>query len=218
MTPLILSVWLISLVEDYDLAGFAVGAVERSQILPLPTIQAGDVVLGIASSGLHSNGFSLVRKIVARTGLSYSDPAPFDSSSTLGDALLIPTIIYIRQLVTVFKDKSLQGAIKGLAHITGGGFIENIPRVLPKGVGAEIDVTSYQIPPVFKWLMKEGNVDPIEMCRAFNCGIGMVVVVSQDRAVEVQAALTKAGDAAVVTLGKLVSGAGVQMKGLESWA
>ena len=188
--------------DDYDLAGFAVGAVERDEILPLPTIRAGDTILGLESSGLHSNGFSLVRKIVDKSNLSYSDPAPWDASTSLADALLIPTIIYIRQLLAVLRDPKLKGFVKGLANITGGGFVENIPRVFPKGVGCEVDASSYDLPPVFRWLKKEGNVEAIEMARAFNCGIGMVVVVAKESLEEVERLLA-AGGTTPVRLGSI---------------
>ncbi|KAF8599743.1 AIR synthetase [Ceratobasidium sp. AG-I] len=161
---------------DYDLAGFAVGAVDRHLLLPKPTIAPGDVLLGIPSSGLHSNGFSLVRKIIARAGLAYSDPCPWAPDSSLGTTLLTPTTIYIRSLLPAIR----ASALKGLSHITGGGFIENVPRVLPRGVRARIDASSYPYPEVFRWLAKTGGVEPLEMARTFNCGIGMVVVVGKD--------------------------------------
>jgi phosphoribosylformylglycinamidine cyclo-ligase len=175
---------------DYDLAGFAVGAVERTRILPRQNIVAGDVVLGIASSGVHSNGFSLVRKIVAQEKLSYDKPAPFDSSKKLGDALLTPTRIYVRALMQAIKADS----IKAMAHITGGGLLDNIPRVLPEGIGVRLDAKSWPVPPVFGWLAKAGNIDPHEMARTFNCGIGMAVVVAPDQADKASDLLIKAGE------------------------
>jgi phosphoribosylformylglycinamidine cyclo-ligase len=175
---------------DYDLAGFAVGAVERERVLPRRDIAEGDVVLGIASSGVHSNGFSLVRKIVAQEKLSYDDPAPFDASQKLGNALLTPTRIYVRAMMQAIK----ADAVKAMAHITGGGLLENIPRVLPEGLGARIDGSSWQAPPVFRWLAKAGNIPPHEMARTFNCGIGMAVIVAADQVDNVSAILTQNGE------------------------
>ncbi|GAA5844448.1 hypothetical protein JCM11251_001666 [Rhodosporidiobolus azoricus] len=199
--------------EDYDVAGFAVGAVERELVLPQPTIAPGDVLLGIASSGVHSNGFSLVRKIATSAGYTYSSPVPWDTSRTLGDELLTPTTIYVKQLLPAIR----QGSIKGLSHITGGGFTENIPRVLPKGVGCFVDAGSFEFLPVFRWLMKEGNVAPSEMARTFNCGIGMVVVVAKEKAAEVEQLLKASGEAKVYTLGETVAGEGCEMRNLEKW-
>ncbi|KAF5368642.1 hypothetical protein D9758_002308 [Tetrapyrgos nigripes] len=169
---------------DYDLAGFAVGAVERTKILPRANITPGDILLGVASSGIHSNGFSLVRKILARTGLSYDSPCPWDTNITLGKALLEPTRIYIKQILPVAQ----KGLIKAMSHITGGGFIENIPRVLPKAqngdgssqrVGCFVDASTWEFPPVFQFLMQNGDVEPLEMARTFNNGIGMVLIVGR---------------------------------------
>lgn len=174
--------------QDYDLAGFCVGAVERDTVLTGDDVRAGDLLLGLASSGLHSNGYSLVRKVIEQSGLSYSDPAPFndnDNSSfeNLGEALLIPTRLYVKScLATLRTFGPKDQGIKALAHITGGGFIENLPRVLPTGIGVTLDATSWQVPPVFKFLAREGNIAPTEMMRTFNCGIGMVVVVGPDKA------------------------------------
>ncbi len=181
---------------DYDLAGFCVGAAERGQLLPKTDVAAGDIV--------HSNGFSLVRRIVAASGLGFDAPAPFatDVPMRLGQALLTPTRIYVKPLLKVIRDT---GAIKALAHITGGGFPDNIPRVLPKGLSAMLDLGSIKVPPVFKWLAKAGGVEPHEMLRTFNCGIGMVVIVAASEVERVQAALAQAGEPAVV-LGKLVDG------------
>ncbi len=175
---------------DYDLAGFAVGAVERADLLTGETVAPGDVILGLASSGVHSNGYSLVRRIVERSGLSYTDPAPFAAGRTLGEALLEPTRIYVKSCLAGVRAK----AIKALAHITGGGLIENIPRVLPAGVVAELDVTQWTLPDVFRWLAREGQVDGIEMARTFNCGIGMVAVVAADRADELTKILQAEGE------------------------
>ncbi len=181
---------------DYDLAGFAVGVVERDHLITGEHIAQGDVVLGLGSSGVHSNGFSLVRKVVAMSRLCYGDDAPFASGVTLGDALLTPTRIYVRSCLPSMKE----GLIKGAAHITGGGLLENIPRVLPAGLGVAIDVSSWERPPVFSWLAQTGGVDDAEMLRTFNCGIGMVLVVSREHAAPVATALTAAGET-VFTVG-----------------
>lgn len=175
---------------DYDLAGFSVGAVERESILPQQTIVAGDVVLGLASSGVHSNGFSLVRKLVAEAGLDYHAPAPFEPSRTLADVLLEPTRIYVKPVLKALKT----GHVKGLAHITGGGLLENIPRVLPDGIGVWLSAKSWQAPSVFHWMAKTGKIDAEEMARTFNCGIGMVVIVASSHAEEITKILTAAGE------------------------
>ena len=141
--------------EDYDLAGFAVGAVERGEVLPRADIAEGDVIIGLASSGVHSNGYSLVRKVVAKSGLPWTAPAPFAPAQSLGEAILTPTRIYVKSCLAAIRETK---AVKGFAHITGGGFPDNIPRVLPKGMGARIDLTAVQAPPVFKWLAKVGNI------------------------------------------------------------
>jgi phosphoribosylaminoimidazole synthetase len=186
--------------NDYDLAGFAVGAVERGQLLPSDDITEGDVILGLASSGVHSNGFSLVRRIVAASGLAWSDKAPFGHGETLGEALLEPTRIYVKSVL-----KAIRGThgIKALAHITGGGFPDNIPRVLPKDFSTELDLDAIDVPPVFKWLAKTGNVAPEEMMRTFNCGIGMVIVVASGQAAQVAAVLQEAGET-VTSVGRIV--------------
>ncbi|MGB8313556.1 MAG: phosphoribosylformylglycinamidine cyclo-ligase [Aestuariivirga sp.] len=185
--------------KDYDLAGFAVGAVERKRILPSKDVGPGDVILGLASSGPHSNGYSLIRKIVEMSGLGYDAPAPFAEEKTLGEALLVPTRIYVRSLLKAFqKFKS----IKALAHITGGGFLENIPRVLPKSCVAEIDLDAVPFLPVFGWLQEIGGTPEREMLRTFNCGIGMIAVVKAKDAKTVAAALKKSGEK-VMTLGSL---------------
>ncbi|WP_375455962.1 phosphoribosylformylglycinamidine cyclo-ligase [uncultured Methylobacterium sp.] len=186
---------------DYDLAGFAVGAAERGTLLPRPGIRAGDAVLGLPSSGLHSNGFSLVRRIVARTGLAWDAPAPFAPGKTLGAALLEPTRIYVKPVLAALKATD---GIKALAHITGGGFPDNLPRVLPDAVGIAIDLDAVIPPPVFGWLAREGGVAQAEMLRTFNCGIGMVVVVAGDRVDAVSQALTQAG-AVPVRLGAITA-------------
>lgn len=183
--------------EDYDLAGFAIGAVERDRILPRKDIAPGDVVLGLASSGPHSNGYSLIRKLVGLSGANYSEPAPFAPEGTLGQILLTPTRIYVRSLLSAFKASD---GIKGLAHITGGGFLENIPRVLPSHVAAEIDLGIIPCPPVFGWLGRVGNITEREMLRTFNCGVGMVVIVTATEAYKVQELLSQTGET-VVELG-----------------
>ena len=186
---------------DYDLAGFAVGAAERGELLPAGDIAEGDVILGLSSSGVHSNGFSLVRKIVELSGLGWDAPAPFAADKTLGAALLTPTRIYVKPLLKAIKETK---ALKALAHITGGGFPENIPRVLPKHLAAEIDLSSIQVPAVFSWLAKTGGVAQNEMLRTFNCGIGMIVVVSAENADTVTSALEAEGET-VARLGRMVA-------------
>jgi phosphoribosylaminoimidazole synthetase len=176
---------------DFDLAGFAIGAVERGAVLPRGDVVPGDVVLGLASSGVHSNGYSLVRKLVADAGLDYAAPAPFDRSATLGAALLTSTRIYVRPLLAAIR---ATGAIKAMAHITGGGITENLPRVLPGNVAAQIDLDAIAVPPVFRWLAAEGGIETTELLRTFNCGIGMAVVVGAGDAATVAAMLRSAGE------------------------
>jgi phosphoribosylformylglycinamidine cyclo-ligase len=168
---------------EYDLAGFAVGAAERDAMLPRDTVEPGDILLGLASDGLHSNGFSLVRKIVEGEGLDYDAPAPFAADTPLGDALLAPTRIYVKSCLAALAD----GQVKALAHITGGGLLENIPRVLPDDMAVEIKAAAWPVPPVFAWLASTGGVEGQEMARTFNCGLGMVAVVSPDDAAAVTA-------------------------------
>ncbi len=156
----------------YDLAGFAVGAVERGEALTGADVGVGDVVLGLASEGVHANGYSLVRAIVAESGLAYDDPAPFDASQSLGEALLRPTRIYVKSCLEAAR----AGGLKALAHITGGGLTENIPRILPDGLAVRLAGGSWPVSPVFRWLAKSGAVSPGEMARTFNCGIGMVAI------------------------------------------
>lgn len=189
--------------DDYDLAGFAVGAVERGEVLPRGDIAEGDTILGLASSGAHSNGFSLVRKVVAKTRLPWTQPAPFAPAQSLGDAILTPTRIYVKSCLAAIRETK---AVKGFAHITGGGFPDNIPRVLPKGLGARIDLSRVAVPPVFKWLAAEGGVAQNEMLRTFNCGIGMIVVVAPKDAATVADAFTRAGET-VSTLGNVIRAA-----------
>lgn len=199
--------------DDYDLAGFAVGAVERHLILPRQDIIPGDVLLGIASSGLHSNGFSLARKVIALSGLSYSSPSPWDQTASVGKSLLEPTRIYVKQVLPAAQ----AGLLKGMSHITGGGFIENVPRVLPHGLGCYIDVAAWPLPPVFRFLMKQGNIEPLEMARTFNNGIGLVLVVDRDRVQIVSDTLRMHGSDTVYVIGEVTSESGVELKNLESW-
>ena len=185
---------------DYDLAGFAVGAVERDAILDGRAVAPGDVLLGLASSGVHSNGYSLVRRIVDDLGLGLGEPAPFDSSVSLGDSLLAPTRIYVKSVRAALA----AGGIKALAHITGGGLVENLPRVLPDGTAAEIDARSWTAPPVFIWLAEAGQVAPLEMARTFNCGIGMIAVVSEADEARIRRTLADAGET-VSRIGRIVT-------------
>ena len=187
--------------SDYDLAGFAVGAAERGKLLPAGDIAEGDVILGLASSGVHSNGYSLVRRIVALSGLGWDAAAPFDTEKSLGEALLTPTKIYVKPLLKAIRET---GAIKALAHITGGGFPENIPRVLPKHLAAEIDLDAVKAPAVFSWLAKTGGVAATEMLRTFNCGVGMIAVVPAEKVEAVSAVLAREGES-VFPLGRMVA-------------
>jgi phosphoribosylformylglycinamidine cyclo-ligase len=175
---------------DYDLAGFAVGAVERGAVVSGRDVAPGDVVLGLASSGVHSNGFSLVRRIVSDAGLAWDTPAPFAPERSLAEALLTPTRIYVRSALALCG----AGLAKAMAHITGGGLVENVPRVIPDDMTVEIDAASWNLPPVFAWLRRTGNVPVDEMSRVFNCGIGMVVVVAAADAARATAVLAEAGE------------------------
>jgi len=189
---------------DYDLAGFAVGAVGRAELLPRADIAAGDIVIGLASSGVHSNGFSLVRRIVAAAGLAWEASAPFEPSRSLGEALLTPTRLYVRScLAAVRKTK----AVKALAHITGGGFVDNIPRVLPDGLSVALDLDCVPVPPVFKWLAGTGKVAETEMLRTFNCGIGMVAVLDRTGAEAAIQQFAENGET-VVRLGEVIKDSG----------
>ncbi|WP_367715158.1 phosphoribosylformylglycinamidine cyclo-ligase [Nitratireductor sp. GISD-1A_MAKvit] len=197
--------------DDYDLAGFAVGAAERDRLLPTGDVTEGDVLLGLASSGVHSNGFSLVRRIVSDAGLGWDDKAPFAAGKTLGEALLEPTRIYVKPVLETLK---AAWGIKALAHITGGGFPENLPRVLPDHLAAEIDLDAIDVPQVFSWLARTGGVAENEMLSTFNCGIGMVVAVAGDEAAQIAALLQQAGEH-VTMLGQIVprQAAGVTYRG-----
>ncbi|NNM73328.1 phosphoribosylformylglycinamidine cyclo-ligase [Enterovirga aerilata] len=192
---------------DYDLAGFAVGAAERGALLPRG-VQEGDVLLGLPSSGVHSNGFSLVRRIVERAGLAWSDPAPFDGGRTLGEALLEPTRIYVKPLLAALKSGA---QIRAMAHVTGGGFPDNIPRVLPDVLGVELDLQAISPPPVFGWLAREGGIAEAEMLRTFNCGIGMVVVAPAGEADAIAGALREQGENPV-RLGRVIAGAAERVR------
>ena len=189
---------------DYDLAGFAVGAVSRENLLPRSDIAVGDAVIGLASSGVHANGFSLVRRIAATAGLSWDEPAPFEPSRSLGEALLTPTRLYVQSCLAAIRKTK---AVKALAHITGGGFIDNIPRVLPDGLAVSLDLDRVPVQPVFKWLAKSGQVSEHEMLRAFNCGIGMVAVLDPDAADAACERFTANGET-VVRLGEVITSSG----------
>ena len=186
---------------DYDLAGFCVGAVERDRVLTGQGIEPGDVILGLASSGVHSNGFSLVRRIIAERGWKLDEPSPSAAGKTLGDVLLEPTRIYVRSLLPLVQ----QRRIKGLAHITGGGLLENIPRVLPDNFHAIVDTRSWQLPAIFAELQAGGGISDEEMARTFNCGIGMAVIVSDSEVDSVSQALEAAGET-VFRIGRIESG------------
>jgi len=200
---------------DYDLAGFCVGAVERDRVLTGRDIAAGDVILGLASSGVHSNGFSLVRRLAADRGWKLDRPALFDADRLLIDILMAPTRIYVASLLPLLRE----GAIKGLAHITGGGLLENIPRVLPDGAHAVIDADAWEQSRLMAFLQAQGAIEPEEMARTFNCGIGMAVVVAAERAETVAAALTAAGET-VHTIGRVEAGTrGCTVRGsTETWS
>ena len=185
---------------DYDLAGFSVGAVDRDKVLPrLDDQREGDIVIGLASSGPHSNGYSLIRRIVERSGLRWEAPAPFEEGKSLAAALMAPTRIYVKSIVPLLK----AGLVKGGAHITGGGLIENPPRCIAKGLEAQFDYGAWPMPPVFAWLQEMGGVADHEMRRTFNCGIGFILVVAPQDAEPVLAALLNAGETAFVC-GQLV--------------
>jgi phosphoribosylformylglycinamidine cyclo-ligase len=189
---------------DYDLAGFALGAVERDQLLPHKDVAAGDIILGVASSGVHSNGFSLVRRVIEHAGLSLDAPAPFDAGKTLGAALLTPTRIYVKAALATLRSAP---GIKAFAHITGGGLVDNVPRVLPQGTAARIDLDAIGVLPVFRWLAKAGNISEQEMLRTFNCGIGFIVVVEARQADAIARSFTTSGEQ-VVHIGEVIAGTG----------
>jgi phosphoribosylformylglycinamidine cyclo-ligase len=189
---------------DYDLAGFAVGAVARAALLPRGDIAPGDVVIGLASTGVHSNGFSLVRRIVAATGLAWDAPAPFEPGRSLGEALLTATRLYVRSCLAATRGSK---ALKALAHITGGGFTDNIPRVLPDGVAIALNLDRVPVLPVFKWLAASGGISEEEMLRTFNCGIGMVAVLAADAAESACEHFAANGET-IVRLGEVVAASG----------
>jgi phosphoribosylformylglycinamidine cyclo-ligase len=191
---------------DFDLAGFAVGAMERGADLP-QGVAEGDVLLGLASNGVHSNGYSLVRKVVKVSGLGWDAPCPFGEGA-LGTALLAPTRLYVRQVLAAIR----AGGVHALAHITGGGLTENLPRVLPDGLGAQIDLGAWALPPVFRWLAATAGFDQAELLKTFNAGIGMIAVVAADRAAALEALLTAEGET-VHRLGEVVAGHGVTYTG-----
>ena len=198
--------------KDYDLAGFSVGAAERGEILPRADIAVGDILIGLAASGVHSNGYSLVRKLVEREKVGWDAGAPFASGKTMAEALLEPTRIYVKPVLAAIRatgGSGSSGAIKGLSHITGGGLSENIPRVMPSGLAAHIDLSSFTAPAVFGWLQFAGNLDDAEMLRTFNCGLGMVVIADKERSASVLAALREAGEAPVV-IGAVEAGRGIK--------
>jgi phosphoribosylformylglycinamidine cyclo-ligase len=190
--------------NDYDLAGFAVGAVGPKDVLPRADIKAGDVVIGLASTGVHSNGFSLVRRVAAATGLTWDNAAPFDPKHSLGEALLTPTGLYVRSCLAAIRGTT---AVKALAHITGGGFVDNIPRVLPRGLDVALDLDLVPVLPVFKWLAASGDISEQEMLRTFNCGIGMIAVLDANAAAAASERFTANGET-VVRLGEVVAGGG----------
>lgn len=200
---------------DYDLAGFCVGAVERTQVLTGQTIAAGDVILGLASSGVHSNGFSLVRRLASDRGWKLDRPALFDQDRLLIDHLMAPTRIYVASLLPLLRESR----IKGLAHITGGGLLENIPRVLPEGIHAVVDADAWDQPRLMAFLQAQGAIEPEEMARTFNCGIGMVAIVAPDEADAVKAALEVAGET-VFAIGRIEAGSrGCTVRGTaETWS
>ncbi len=175
---------------DYDLAGFAVGAAERGQLIDGSGVTEGDILLGFASSGVHSNGFSLVRAVIDRAGLNYAAPAPFAPDLSLGEALLAPTRLYVQSCLAANR----AGSLKALAHITGGGLIENLPRVLPPAVAAEIDAASWPLPAVFRWLQAAAGLGAQELARTFNCGIGMIAVVAPDQVGTAERILREMGE------------------------
>ena len=198
---------------DYDLAGFAVGAVERGAAIDGSTVVAGDIVLGLASSGLHSNGFSLVRRVVADLKLDFAAPASFAPGESLGAALLAPTRLYVNSCRAAIA----AGGVKALAHITGGGLLENIPRVLPRDLAAELDARTWPLPPVFRWLAEKAQLPAEEMARTFNCGIGMMVVAAPGDEARVARTLEAHGEH-VQRIGRIVpraGGAGARLIGTE---
>ncbi len=200
--------------SDYDLAGFSVGAAERNNILPRENIAEGDVILGLASSGVHSNGFSLVRHVLNHKDIEFASPTAFDPAVSWGETLLTPTRIYVKSCLELHK----AALAKAFAHITGGGLTENIPRILPYGMAAELSPSAWEIPPIFLWLATEGEIPSVEMAKTFNCGIGMVAVVAPENADAAVEKLVASGEK-VTRIGRIVSrnnGEVVQFQGLEN--
>ncbi len=206
-------------VKDYDLAGFAVGAVEREDMLTGATIKDGDVVLGLAASGLHSNGYSLVRRVYDALGVNYGNKTPFDGTKTFAEVFMTPTKIYVKSLLTALKLTGTDGAqmIKGLAHITGGGLVENLPRILPDGLGADLDANDWVLPPVFSWLAAQGGLSVEDMAVTFNCGIGMTVICTAENKAALMDSLTQSGET-VYEIGTINAQGAVTIKNAEaSW-
>lgn len=193
--------------EEYDVAGFVVGIAEKSELFNPANVSEGDVLIGIPSSGVHSNGFSLVRKIVAEQGLSWQDTFE-GSDKTLGEVFIEPTRIYVKTLQPFFTT----GKVLAAAHNTGGGLIENVPRMLPPGLGAEIDTNAWEVPVVFRWLVEKGNLTQLDLYETFNAGIGLVLTVKSTEVETVVATLRENGEAPVV-IGRVVEGEGVILKG-----
>jgi phosphoribosylformylglycinamidine cyclo-ligase len=191
---------------DFDLAGFAVGAMERGAYLPAG-VQEGDVLIGLGSTGVHSNGYSLVRKIVELSGLGWDAASPF-SDGSLGAALLAPTALYVKGAVAAVK----HGGLHGLAHITGGGLTENLPRALPQGLGARVELNAWPLPPVFGWLAQQGGLSEAEMLKTFNCGIGMVAIAARDQAQAIGGIFDEMGHD-VCVIGEVIQGEGVTYTG-----
>lgn len=191
---------------EYDLSGFAVGIVKKDSVIDGKNIEVGDVLIGLPSSGVHSNGFSLVRRVLAQSGLSLNDQLPGNDGKpvTLGEALMAPTVIYVKQVIDIIS----KGSVKGIAHITGGGFTDNIPRAFPSGLGAKIFANSWEVPAVFKWLQEAGGIEDAEMRRTFNMGIGMVLVVSPKAADRILSELQ--GSSIAYRIGEVVTGEGVK--------
>ncbi|GLJ52753.1 hypothetical protein SUGI_1123410 [Cryptomeria japonica] len=191
---------------EYDLSGFAVGAVKKDAVIDGNKITVGDVLIGLPSSGVHSNGFSLVRRVLAQSGLSLNDPLPGSENEqvSLGEALMAPTVIYVKEVLDVVA----RGGVKGIAHITGGGFTDNIPRIFPKGLGAVVTTNTWEVPKIFKWIQKSGGIEDSEMRRTFNMGIGMVLVVSQEAA----RTILSERDTKAYMIGQVVEGEGVIYK------
>uniref|UniRef100_A0ACD5Z5D2 Uncharacterized protein n=1 Tax=Avena sativa TaxID=4498 RepID=A0ACD5Z5D2_AVESA len=188
---------------EYDISGFAVGTVEKDKVIDGKNIVEGDILIGLPSSGVHSNGFSLVRSVLDKSGLSLTDQLPGNDgkTTTIGEVLMTPTVIYVKQVLEIIS----KGGVKGLAHITGGGFTDNIPRVFPKGLGAKIFTGSWEVLPVFKWLQQVGKIEDSEMMRAFNMGIGMVLVVSKEAADRIIEEL----NSPIYRIGEVIQGKGV---------